>query len=151
MLVLSRSRCETIVFPELSVRVEIAQLSKSRVTLAIDAPKHLQIVRGELIDEKETQKEVPARNSQAESVGFASRIIEIEIQSIRRRLTEAERSLRAGQLSRAIAVIDSIRHEDSKEASNERYSNLCESGMTISEPRFAYSFAGQGCLVEQLS
>lgn len=48
MLVLSRKSAEEIVFPALGVTVRVLRTSANGVKLGIEAPKHLQVLRGEL-------------------------------------------------------------------------------------------------------
>jgi carbon storage regulator CsrA len=58
MLVVSRRTDEEIVFPTIGVTVKILQASANRARLGIDAPAHIQILRGEL----QTSSEVPPSN-----------------------------------------------------------------------------------------
>ena len=48
MLVLSRRENEQIVFPSLDITVNVACCTNKNVRLAIEAPRHIRIVRGEL-------------------------------------------------------------------------------------------------------
>ena len=50
MLVLSRKKNETIVLPDLNLTIRIAEVSGSRVRLAIDAPREVTILRKEVAD-----------------------------------------------------------------------------------------------------
>ena len=49
MLVLSRRKDETIVFPELGISVEIIRVEGNKVRLGIKAPDSIRILRGELV------------------------------------------------------------------------------------------------------
>ena len=48
MLVLSRRKDETIVFPELGITVEVIRVDGNKVRLGIKAPESIRILRGEL-------------------------------------------------------------------------------------------------------
>ena len=48
MLVLSRRKEETIVFPELGISVEVIRVDGNKVRLGIKAPESVRILRGEL-------------------------------------------------------------------------------------------------------
>ena len=50
MLVLSRNKNQDICFPELGIRVEVLEISRNKVKVGVDAPKDVQILRGELLD-----------------------------------------------------------------------------------------------------
>ncbi|QDT11147.1 response regulator [Planctomycetes bacterium K23_9] len=60
MLILSRKENQRVVFPNLGVAIEILQLEGNRVRVGVDAPDHIRILRGELIDEKELAAESDA-------------------------------------------------------------------------------------------
>ena len=49
MLVLSRTRTEKIVSPALGVTIEILGVSGNRVRVGVDAPRDIQILRGEVV------------------------------------------------------------------------------------------------------
>lgn len=49
MLVLSRRQNQTLVFPELSIKLEILKLSGSQVRIGIEAPSTIEVQRGELL------------------------------------------------------------------------------------------------------
>ena len=48
MLVLSRRKEETVVFPELGISVEVIRVDGNKVRLGIKAPESVRILRGEL-------------------------------------------------------------------------------------------------------
>lgn len=50
MLVLSRRAAETFEFPVLGIRVEVLRCSSNSVRIGIDAPRDIQVLRGELVD-----------------------------------------------------------------------------------------------------
>ena len=51
MLALSRKPGEEIVIPELGITIRIAGVYGNRVQVGIEAPRHLKIIRGELLDD----------------------------------------------------------------------------------------------------
>jgi len=53
MLVLSRKVGQKIQFPEIGVTITIIQASGSMAKIAIDAPRELTVVRGEIADRAE--------------------------------------------------------------------------------------------------
>lgn len=48
MLVLSRKQDQSIVFPNLGISIEIVRVQGNRVSVGVEAPKEVRIVRGEL-------------------------------------------------------------------------------------------------------
>ena len=50
MLVLSRRTNETICFPELGITVKIMKIKGKTVSIGIEAPDEVQILRGELVE-----------------------------------------------------------------------------------------------------
>ncbi len=50
MLVLSRRENEKVLFPNLGISVEVLRLENHKVRLGIDAPKHIQVLRDELVE-----------------------------------------------------------------------------------------------------
>jgi carbon storage regulator len=50
MLVLSRHTHETISFPELGITVKVVKIKGKTVSLGIEAPDQIQILRGELVE-----------------------------------------------------------------------------------------------------
>ena len=48
MLVLSRRAGEDVVFPELGITVKVHRVSGNRVTIGIEAPPEVRVLRGEL-------------------------------------------------------------------------------------------------------
>ncbi len=52
MLALSRKRNEAIVLDN-GVRIEVVRLSRTRVTLGVQAPDHVRVLRGELVGRSE--------------------------------------------------------------------------------------------------
>ena len=55
MLVLSRREQEQIVFPSLNVSIEVTKISGKVARIAVDAPKHIRVLRGELVGQCEQQ------------------------------------------------------------------------------------------------
>ena len=53
MLVLSRKKNQSIVFPNLGITVEIVQIDSNRVKVGIEAPRNIDVVRGEIADADE--------------------------------------------------------------------------------------------------
>lgn len=50
MLVLSRGKNDRIVFPSLGISIEVTKVNGSRASLGIEAPKHIRVLRHELMD-----------------------------------------------------------------------------------------------------
>lgn len=55
MLVLSRQQDQTIIFPNLGIRVEVLRVKGKNVRLGVDAPREIRVSRGELTHEDESQ------------------------------------------------------------------------------------------------
>jgi carbon storage regulator CsrA len=56
MLVLTRRTDETIVFPELDIKIEVLQMNGSKVRVGIDAPIEIKVLRGELSSPDQKEK-----------------------------------------------------------------------------------------------
>ena len=54
-LVLSRRNMQTVVFPSLGITITVAEIRKGKTKLAIDAPRDVKVLRGEL-SEKEIEE-----------------------------------------------------------------------------------------------
>jgi carbon storage regulator CsrA len=54
MLVLSRREQESIVFPKLGIRVQVTRVKGKAVSIGIDAPGEVRVLRGELFDQDST-------------------------------------------------------------------------------------------------
>ena len=66
MLVLSRGTNDRIVFPSLGISVEVLKVNGSRTSLGIDAPKDIQVIRHELLeDERDVFQGKAAKQSDA--------------------------------------------------------------------------------------
>jgi carbon storage regulator len=48
MLVLSRNRNESVVFPSLGISIEVVRISKGKVILGVEAPKVIPVHREEI-------------------------------------------------------------------------------------------------------
>jgi carbon storage regulator CsrA len=55
MLVLSRQQDQTIIFPNLGIRVEVLRVKGKNVSLGIEAPRAIRVSRGELADPDDPQ------------------------------------------------------------------------------------------------
>lgn len=71
MLVLSRKVGERIVIDG-NISVVINRVAGNRITLGIDAPKDVRVVRGELADQEEAEKALEETSEESEvfSTGF---------------------------------------------------------------------------------
>lgn len=61
MLVLGRKKDECIVIGE-NIRIVVNRCGVNQISLAIDAPKDVSVVRGELLDRKESSNDNTASN-----------------------------------------------------------------------------------------
>ncbi len=61
MLVLSRKQSQQIVFPKLGIKVEVLRIAGNSISLGIEAPISVKVLRGELAEAglKETNDETP--------------------------------------------------------------------------------------------
>lgn len=73
MLVLSRRQNQTLVFPSLSITLEILKLSNSQVRIGIDAPMSVEVRRGELLSDADEWKDKPS-DFEADSKSFPSKV-----------------------------------------------------------------------------
>lgn len=62
MLVLSRKKNQTIVFPNLGVTIEIVQIDSNRVRVGVEAPRSIDVMRGELADAGQAQTSAEAES-----------------------------------------------------------------------------------------
>lgn len=59
MLVLSRREQESIVFPKLGIRVQVTRVRGKAVSLGVDAPEDIRVLRGELQEREELTNATP--------------------------------------------------------------------------------------------
>jgi carbon storage regulator CsrA len=53
MLVLSRREQESIVFPKLGIRIQVTRVRGKAISLGVDAPDDVRVLRGELVDRED--------------------------------------------------------------------------------------------------
>ncbi len=63
MLVLSRREQEAIVFPKLGIRIQVTRVRGKAVSLGVDAPDDIRVLRGELHDQEESLSAVEAAHA----------------------------------------------------------------------------------------
>jgi len=70
MLVLSRREQESIVFPKLGIRIQVTRVRGKAISLGVDAPDDVRVLRGELHDREEAlAASIGGENSQLASPG----------------------------------------------------------------------------------
>ena len=62
MLVLSRRADEQVVFPSLGISINILRTNASNVRIGIDAPREIEVLRGELIENDHATKSIAAKS-----------------------------------------------------------------------------------------
>ncbi len=73
MLVLSRKTDQSVELPELGVVIRVMELKRSRVQLGIEAPRAIQVMRGEKVERREqTFPAVPAAALDSPAAAFDS-------------------------------------------------------------------------------
>ncbi len=112
MLVLSRRAAETVDFPAFGIRVEILRCNSNSVRVGIEAPRDIQVLRGELV---ENLQELGQRSfHQAITPGLtfdkASSLLQAQI-------SEAEATLR---------TLQSLRKDQSGSVDSQRVSELMQ-------------------------
>lgn len=60
MLVLSRREQEAVVFPKLGIRIEVTRIRGKAVSIGIDAPETIRVLRGEIATEEDETSGSPA-------------------------------------------------------------------------------------------
>jgi len=55
MLVITRREGETVVFPDLDITVTITKIWSNKARVAIDAPRQINVVRGEIEERKDAK------------------------------------------------------------------------------------------------
>ncbi|WP_182868779.1 carbon storage regulator [Rhodopirellula sp. JC639] len=125
MLVLSRRENDRIDFPELGISVEVVKLTRSRATLAIDAPRHIRICRHEM--GKGGSTPVTGEPGSPEIRRDVVSHIQDEINAATEKLKAAQAELAAGHtepaliaLGEALAELDALRYGASGHESNRR-------------------------------
>lgn len=64
MLVLSRKEDQSIVFPNLGISIEIVRVQGNKVSVGVEAPKAIRIVRGELHTAEDSKSEAAPSDAQ---------------------------------------------------------------------------------------
>ncbi len=69
MLVLSRKEQESIVFPKLGIRVQVTRVRGKAVSIGVDAPDDVRVLRGELYEREDIQPSVATVQHGVAAVG----------------------------------------------------------------------------------
>lgn len=111
MLVLSRGTSEEICFPRLGISVKVVRVEGKRVRLGIDAPKEIEVLRGELAAR-------PAQNGHSSHASQSEHRLRNRLNSARLSLELAAKQIENGmhdvamdQLSNSLREFDSIENE----------------------------------------
>ncbi|QEF96486.1 carbon storage regulator [Stieleria maiorica] len=125
MLVLSRRENDRIDFPALGISVEVVKLTRSRATLAINAPRHIRICRHEMGKDGSAPL-----TDESYSAGVRRDVvsrIQDEINAATEKLKAAQEELSAGHtdqaliaLAGALAELDALRYGASGVESDRR-------------------------------
>lgn len=111
MLVLSRGANEEIHFPKLGISVKVVRIDGKRVRLGIDAPREIEVLRGELTPNTD-------RSAQSEAAKHADHQLRNRLNTARLSLELAALQIERGMnepaldtLSRSLREFDSIDHD----------------------------------------
>lgn len=150
MLILSRSQNQSIVFPNCGITIHLLQFNSQRVKIGIDAPRDIEVYRGELLDSGECHPSTGKRLgiSQRELHDLKNRLNAVSLglnlyQSCQRRglVGEAEKIL--SRLIDDLAEIDkhwiASEHRESQDRVSER---------TLERFRFGQEFHESGYATE---
>ncbi len=124
MLVLSRGASEEIRFPKLGISVKVVRIEGKRVRLGIDAPREIEVLRGELAQHASTQGQHSVTDDEASRE--AEHRLRNRLNTARLSLELATLQLEKGlndhamdELSRSLHEFDSIEADlDGSSASN---------------------------------
>lgn len=100
MLVVSRKQNQSIVFPALGIRVEIIRVTGKTVRVGVEAPKEIQILRGELADQSDsacgasesTSEQKHAMRNRLNKANLAMKLMQKQLAA--GKVEDAEESLR---------------------------------------------------------
>ncbi|XZE32239.1 response regulator [Pirellulaceae bacterium SH501] len=145
MLILSRSQNQSIVFPNCGITIHLLQFNSQRVKIGIDAPRDIEVYRGELVDSGEYNPPIGKRLgiSQKELHDLKNRLNAVSLglnlyQSCQRRglVGEAEKIL--SRLIDDLAEIDkhwiASEHVESQDRVSERTLDQFRIGQVFHEP-----------------
>lgn len=111
MLVLSRKKNQQVLFPHLGIKVEILRVAGNTVSLGVEAPKSVQILRGEL----SSNDSVGDRPNDAQSDRGLSQLSRSALHQARNQLHQAQmiialaqKQLESGQVENVDAVLDAM-------------------------------------------
>ncbi len=109
MLVLSRRENDRVLFPSLGISIQVVRLTSGRVSLGIQAPQQIQVIRQELHGESEPQPDqsdlVAAMEAQVR------RRMEGKVNSIARSLELARNELEQGRTASAVRRLERVRSQ----------------------------------------
>ena len=123
MLVLSRREQESIVFPKLGIRIQVTRVRGKAISLGVDAPDDVRVLRGELYDR---EKSLAASSDAAGSPSLAPGQLLAPAQSLAPALSEESRQ-REHELRNRINTLTIALHLLQKKAAKE--SGLVDEGL----------------------
>ena len=109
MLVLSRRENDRLLFPSLGISIQVVRLTSSRVSLGIQAPRQIQVIRQEL--HRESQPTPDQGELSAVIEAQLQRRIQGKVDSIARSLELAQQELEQGDSEAAVRRLDRVRSQ----------------------------------------
>lgn len=111
MLILSRKKNQQVLFPHLGIKVEILRVAGNTVSLGIEAPKSVQILRGELCsgDNDSEMSSGPDRNRTAcQPTRSALHQVRNQLHQAQMIVALAQKQLESGQVGNPDAVLEDM-------------------------------------------
>lgn len=110
MLVLSRGANEEIHFPKLGISVKVVRIDGKRVRLGIDAPRDIEVLRGELTS-RATPMDPPARQSSEHQLRNRLHTARLSLELAAKQIDRGMNEPALETLSRSLREFDSIEHD----------------------------------------
>lgn len=111
MLVLSRGANEEIHFPKLGISVKVVRVDGKRVRLGIDAPRDIEILRGELAPHDRREQLVPTSKSSDHRLRNRLNTARLSLELAAKQIESGMHDPALETLSRSLREFDSIEHD----------------------------------------
>lgn len=139
MLVLSRSVSDRVVFPDLGISVEVLKSRGDRVSLGIDAPRHIRVVRHELLEALPVDGNRVAQDSSDQNAGRPEVSPQAGNALLIQRSKQVSRLVESGATDEAISEVRKLLAVLTEASLENDVSERQRSVETVSEPKASFA------------